>query len=100
IRDRNVTGVQTCALPIFPVFGARKRARELAASAEALKAENGHLRAELARTGALDAITIDAERIAARGRFEAESTAARVAFDAEQIGRASCRQGEERAGAA
>ena len=70
------------------MFGARKRARELAASAEALKAENGHLRAELARTGALDAITIDAERIAARGRFEAESTAARVAFDAEHQRRA------------
>ena len=70
------------------MFGVRKRARELAASAEALKAENEHLRAELARTGALDAITIDAERKAAQDRFEAESTAARVAFDTERQRRA------------
>ena len=56
----------------IPMFGARKRARELAASAEALRAENEHLRAELARTGALDAATIELERTAAQRRFESE----------------------------
>ena len=56
----------------IPMFGARKRARELAASAEALRAENEHLRAELARTGALDAATIELERTAAQRRFEEE----------------------------
>lgn len=54
----------------IPMFGARKRARELAASAEALRADNEYLRAELARTGALDAATIELERAAAQRRFE------------------------------
>lgn len=56
----------------IPMFGARKRAREFAASAEALRAENERLRIELARTGALDAVTIEAERVAAKDRFEKE----------------------------
>lgn len=48
-----------------PMFGARKRARELGAEVEVL-------RAELQRVGALDAQEIEQERIAARERFDAE----------------------------
>lgn len=48
-----------------PIFGARKKARELGSEVEAL-------RAELQRVGALDAHEIEQERAAARERFESE----------------------------
>lgn len=48
-----------------PIFGARKKARELGSEVEAL-------RAELQRVGALDARQIEQEHVEARERFEAE----------------------------
>ncbi len=66
--------------PGIPLFGARKRARELAASADGLRAENERLLAELSRVGALDAVTIEREREDARRRFQDET----AALDAER----------------
>ncbi|WP_307816069.1 DUF4041 domain-containing protein [Myceligenerans indicum] len=66
-----------------PIFGARKKARELGSEVDVL-------RAELQRVGALDAVQIEEERIAAHERFEAserdlevQRAAARDRFGAE-----------------
>lgn len=73
-----------------PLFGARKRARELATSIDALSEENGRLRAELERTGALGIVRVQEELAAARqafadeqARLEQERAAARDRFGAE-----------------
>jgi hypothetical protein len=55
-----------------PFFGARRAARELGTEVDALRAEVSALRTELERVGALDAIQIEAERNAARQRFQAQ----------------------------
>jgi hypothetical protein len=59
----------------IPLFGARRRARELAASADGMRAENERLLAELHRVGALDAVMIERERDDARRRFHDEAAA-------------------------
>ncbi|WP_244550451.1 DUF4041 domain-containing protein [Cellulosimicrobium aquatile] len=64
--------------PGIPLFGARRRARELAASADGLRAENERLLAELHRVGALDAVTIEREREDARRRYQDEAIALEV----------------------
>ncbi|GIG29574.1 DUF4041 domain-containing protein [Cellulomonas marina] len=62
-----------------PLFGARRKARELAGEADVL-------RAELARVGALDAVTLEEERRAAQDRLDNDVVAhkqARNALDRE-----------------
>src|SRR5207249_7154365 len=53
IRDRNVTGVQTCALPIFWSRGCGLRARAAPAGASALRGRDpGHWPLRICRGGA------------------------------------------------
>src|SRR5690606_27470087 len=89
VSSSTATG-QATGDPGIPLFGARRRARALAASADGLRAENEWLLAELHRVGALDAVTIEREREDARRRFheqeaalDAERQASRERFAAE-----------------
>ncbi len=98
VSSSTATG-QPTGDPGIPLFGARRRARELAASADGLRAENERLLAELHRVGALDAVTIERERDDARRRFQdetaaldAERQASRERFAAEIAGLTSRRE--------
>src|SRR5207249_7526556 len=90
IRDRNVTGVQTCALPIFLREARRRR----------LHFDTGHCEDASARAvqraPALAEVigAVDADR---RGR-EHHRRAIGGRGRRQQIGRASCRERGERAG--
>src|SRR5699024_11694086 len=70
IRDRNVTGVQTCALPIYGYARNFLFPRGLAAVADA------------------GALNVARTKVEAKAHHEAEARAAAQA----QIGRASCRE--------
>src|SRR5437868_12761066 len=76
IRDRNVTGVQTCALPIFGLLGE-------AAGCDRRGEQLGELRLHVAEVDAI---------LRALGARE------RRAHGGEEIGRASCRERGGRAG--
>src|SRR5699024_12000615 len=67
IRDRNVTGVQTCALPIFDVGDEAPRADVLEGTGELAHARGG-------------------------GRVPARGGAHHEGGDPQKIGRASCRE--------
>src|SRR5207244_8272948 len=93
--DDLVTGVQTCALPIYPVLLRRQlRGRAVAgAGAPAEPAADRALgRARLRRRGALRAHLVFAVPAAAR-RHAAWLTAGPVVGGRRQIGRASWREG-------
>src|SRR5207249_5878265 len=95
IRDRNVTGVQTCALPIW------QARREVASPAERARAAQRRATAPAAATAdpALRPMVRTAGRaMAARAPVPRRQMAATPAT--RQIGRASCRERVEIGGVA
>src|SRR5207249_7263806 len=88
IRDRNVTGVQTCALPIFTLRLEFRASRDAGIVADL----------ELVREGLVTQVQA-AVRVPGGPEFQAEGEIAVIRFDRvdfgdlRQIGRASCRGG-------
>src|SRR5262249_59042012 len=96
IRDWSVTGVQTCALPIYPVSDANARAN---ASRRLPRQRPAGLH------GMQDAADLGREheavaRLLAQRRAHAQLAAAVPVERRSKIGRASCREREEVAGGA
>src|SRR5699024_11714207 len=91
IRDRNVTGVQTCALPISHIDAALERMRDNGAPADLLKTL-GFL---LNNLRAIDAqlATIESEQAQALPHNNDENELADDSPHGLKIGRASCRAG-------
>lgn len=79
-----------------PLFGARKHARALSEEVETLRSEVHALETELARVGAMDAITVERERAAAVERLEADQAAhaARLAEMRDELARAELEHAE------
>src|SRR5207249_9273959 len=85
IRDRNVTGVQTCALPILARDG-RRGEREV----HRVRAREGGGQRQVV---ALDAVARDVVHAEVDGRVAEGTREERAHVDVEgEIGRASCRE--------
>src|SRR5699024_12043935 len=96
IRDRNVTGVQTCALPIFFGFGGTDLLRALRNSIGRLLTWYGPLtRSRTVQPGQGTSFRGSCPPRSSKGL--SSSTSARDEATRE-IGRASCREREESAG--
>src|SRR5207248_7036143 len=92
IRDRTVTGVQTCALPIFQVAGRTIAFRGgLCAFDTAFKVSIGKLL--IASTGVVPSYFVLAVTAYADGTYRNGQAGGAV----REIGRASCRERAERA---
>src|SRR5699024_11824486 len=98
IRDRNVTGVQTCALPILKrpliVFTPKSMLRLKAAASSLEQFTTGTFQPVIADPD-VDAGQVD-RIVLVSGKLYWELAAART----EQIGRASCRERRRRCAAA
>lgn len=76
----------------IPIFGARRRARELTGEVAALRSEVERLEAELRRVGAMEPVELERERLAAVERLEATKAAHADAIAGLEAARAAAEQ--------